>query len=50
MKTSQEIKALFEELPLQTQHELLENLLMAQELLDLQQRSGNRAYCNGTQP
>ena len=32
MKTSQEIKALFEELPLQTQRELLENLLMAQEL------------------
>jgi transposase-like protein len=32
MKTSQEIKALFEELPLQSQRELLENLLMDQEL------------------
>ena len=32
MKTSQEIKALFEELPLQSQRELLENLLMDQDL------------------
>ena len=32
MKTSQEIKALFEELPIQAQRELLENLLMEQEL------------------
>ena len=32
MRTSQEIKALFEELPLQNQRELLENLLMDQEL------------------
>jgi|TARA_B110000908_G_C10265253_1_gene463184 hypothetical protein len=32
MITSQEIKVLFEELPLQTQRELLENLLMEQEL------------------
>lgn len=32
MKTSQEIKALFEELPLQSQRELLEHLLLEQEL------------------
>ena len=32
MKASQEIKALFEELPMQAQRELLENLLMEQEL------------------
>jgi len=32
MKTSQEIKALLEELPLESQRELLENLLLEQEL------------------
>jgi hypothetical protein len=32
MKTSEDIKALFEALPLQTQRELLEHLLMEQEL------------------